>query len=107
VLDVARHVASQRLVLDTILESETSFVNDLFIFQEMYAFRLRSWIDGSTEKDVVAKFKDTETRQYLDTLFSSLHSLAIAHTSFLKDLKARLVTHINFFLRILCLIIEK
>jgi hypothetical protein len=63
----------------------------------MFTSRLCSWIDGSTEKDIIAKFKNTDARKNLDILISALHNLATTHTTFLKDLKARLVTHIYSF----------
>lgn len=78
------------------LESESIYVSDLFNFQEVFAFKLRGWIDGASDKDAIAKFKDPDTRKTLEMLFTTLHSIAIAHTTFLKDLKARLVKAIDF-----------
>lgn len=89
VIDIARHIASKQQVLDSILLSETNYVNNLCTFHEVYAVKIEAWLIETTDKDVVAKFKSTSARKDLDRLFRILHDLAAAHREFLSELKER------------------
>jgi hypothetical protein len=91
VLDIARHIASKQQVLDTILQSESKYIQDLNTFHELYTIRLQNWFNESTDKELNAKFKTTPARKDLDKLFHTLHDLSMVHSAFLKDLKDRLV----------------
>ncbi|KAI8067448.1 Dbl homology domain-containing protein [Thamnidium elegans] len=89
VIDIARHVSLKHQALLTLLQSEVSYVNDLFIFHESFGLRLKAWVDNTSDKDVIAKLKNTPAREDLNMLLSSLHEIATIHASLLEDLKER------------------
>lgn len=73
------------------LQSEAEYVNDLHTFNEVYTLRIQPWLEASTDKDIVAKFKMTSAKDNLDALFENLDGIAKTHASFLKELKERFV----------------
>lgn len=89
VIDIARHVSLKHQALLALLQSEVSYVNDLFIFHESFGLRLKAWVDNTSDKDVITKVKNTPTREDLNILLSCLHEIATIHASLLEDLKER------------------
>jgi hypothetical protein len=88
-VDIARHIASKQQTLDSLLLSETTYVNDLYTFHDVFVIRIETWLNETTDKDAISKFKASPSRADLNLLFQTIHDLATTHTTFLKDLKER------------------
>ncbi|EIE84650.1 hypothetical protein RO3G_09360 [Rhizopus delemar RA 99-880] len=85
----ARHVAYKRQTVNQIIQSETSYLNEFYDFQETYATRMQVWLDATEDKDVTLKLKSTPAKKTLNALFQSLHELSVIHTKFLKEITDR------------------
>lgn len=74
-----KHKAIQQLI-----QSEVSYINELFSFEKLYTSQLKHWLDNTSAANI-----KNEIKSDLETLLYHIHTIAISHTHFIKQLRNR------------------
>ncbi|CEG66107.1 hypothetical protein RMATCC62417_02747 [Rhizopus microsporus] len=89
VLDASRHVVHKQQTLDRMIQSETSYLNRLSIFQDTFVRALKIWLNNTEKKEATRKIKGTSLIEAMDSLERNLGNLLDTHSNFLKQIKER------------------
>lgn len=69
--------------IQQLIQSELDYINELFTFEKLYSSKLKHWLDSATmEAKNTAKID-------LQLLSNCIHSIAMTHTNFIKQLRNR------------------
>jgi hypothetical protein len=71
------------------IQSETTYLNRLSIFQDTFVRALKIWLNNTEKKEATRKIKGTSLIEAMDNLERNLGNLLDTHSNFLKQIKER------------------